>query len=131
MNDRATLPESAPTYPGWKVVAATAAALAFGPSTIAVLSLGLFMRSFEAEFGWARTQVALATTIVSYVIVVVSPLQGWLADRFGARRLILWSIPAFGLGIAALALLPPVLWVYYLAWVVVPFLGVGLFRLPI
>ena len=129
MTNGAALQESAPAYPGWKVVAAAAAALAFGPSTIAVLSLGLFMRSFEAEFGWARTQVALATTIVSYVIVVVSPLQGWLADRFGARRLILASIPAFGLGIMALSLLPPVLWIYYLAWIVIPFLGVGLFPL--
>ncbi len=121
--------ETDATYPGWRVVAASAAALAFGPSTIAVLSLGLFMGSFQREFGWPRTEVALATTIVSYVIVVVSPLQGWLIDRFGARRIIMWSIPAFGLGVAALSQLPPVHWIYYTAWVVIPFLGIGLFPL--
>jgi MFS family permease len=116
-------------YAGWRVVAASALALAFGPSTIAVLSLGLFMRSMEHEFGWPRTQVAMATTIVSWMIVVTSPLQGWLVDRFGARRVILCSIPAFGVGVAALSLLPPVLWVYYAAWVIIPVLGLGLFPL--
>ncbi|MEO6185769.1 MAG: MFS transporter [Steroidobacteraceae bacterium] len=121
--------ETSSRYRGWRVVAASAAALAFGPSTIAVLSLGLFMRSFEQEFGWSRTQVAIATTIVSYMIVLVSPLQGWLIDRYGSRRVILCSIPAFGTGICALALLPPVLWMYYAAWVIIPILGVGVFPL--
>jgi MFS family permease len=127
--DKRGYAETDARYLGWRVVAASAAALAFGPSTIAVLSLGLFMGSFQREFGWPRTEVALATTIVSYVIVVVSPLQGWLIDRFGARRIILWSIPAFGLGVAALSQLQPVHWMYYAAWVAIPFLGVGLFPL--
>lgn len=121
--------EASVGYRGWKVVAASALALSFGPSTIAVLSLGLFMRSMEHEFGWPRTQVAMATTIVSYMIVLISPVQGWLVDRLGARRVILWSIPAFGAGVAALAWLPPVLWVYYTAWAVIPVLGLGLFPL--
>lgn len=124
-----TIKETSARYDGWRVVWASAAALAFGPSTIAVLSLGLFMRPLEQEFGWSRTQVAIATTIVSYMIVLVSPVQGWLIDRFGARRVILCSIPSFGLGICALALLPPVLWIYYAAWVVIPILGVGVFPL--
>jgi MFS family permease len=116
-------------YPGWRVAAAALVALAFGPSTVAVLSLGLFMQPIESEFGWTRTDVALATTIISYMIVVVSPLQGWLIDRFGVRKVMLPSIPAFALGIGALALMPPVHWIWYAAWVVIPFLGIGLFPL--
>jgi MFS family permease len=121
--------ESTPDYPGWRVAAAALVALAFGPSTVAVLSLGLFMQPIEMEFGWTRTEVALATTIISYMIVVVSPLQGWLIDRFGVRKVMLPSIPAFAIGIAALSLMPPVHWVWYAAWVVIPFLGIGLFPL--
>jgi MFS family permease len=117
------------SYPGWTVVAAAAVALAFGPSTIAVLGLGLFMNPIESEFGWARTQVAMATTIVSYMIVVVSPLQGWLMDRFGVRRVMLPSAPVFALGIAGLALMPNSPLVYYAAWVLIPVLGLGLFPL--
>jgi MFS family permease len=112
--------ESTPGYPGWRVAAAALVALAFGPPTVAVLSLGLFMQPIEMEFGWTRTDVALATTIISYMIVVVSPLQGWLIDRFGVRNVMLPSIPAFAFGIAALSLMPPVRWVWYAAWVVQP-----------
>jgi MFS family permease len=117
------------SYQGWRVALASATALAFSPSTVAVLSLGLFMRPLEAEFHWTRTEVALATTIISYTVAVVSPLQGYLIDRFGARRVMIPSIPAFALGVAALSLLPPVHWIYYLAWVVIPLLGIGLFPL--
>lgn len=121
--------ERSVAYGGWGAALGSAAALAFGPSTIAVLGLGLFIRPIQAEFHWARTEVALATTIVSYMIVLASPLQGWLVDRFGARRILLPSIPLFALGIAALSLLPPVHWIYYGAWVVLPLIGIGLFPL--
>ena len=117
------------SYLGWRVVLASMIALAFGPSTVAVMNFGLFIRPLEAAFRWPRTDVALATTIVSYMIVVISPLQGYLIDRFGARRVILPSIPAFALGIGALYLMPAVHWIYYAAWVIIPFLGVGLFPL--
>src|SRR5690606_7028727 len=75
--------------------------LAFGPSVIAVLAISPFIPPIEAEFGWSRVQVSLAVTIVSYMIVLVSPLQGYLVDRFGPRRVVLTSIPLFALGLAA------------------------------
>jgi MFS family permease len=121
--------ESRPDYYGWRVVAASLIALTFGPSTIAVMNFGLFIPPIEAEFSWSRTQVALATTIISYMIVVISPLQGYLVDYFGTRRVILCSIPAFALGVGALYVLPSSLWVFYAAWVVIPLLGIGLFPL--
>jgi MFS family permease len=75
--------------------------LAFGPSVIAVLAISPFIPSIEAEFGWSRVEVSFAVTIVSYMIVLVSPLQGLLVDRFGPRRVALTSIPLFALGLAA------------------------------
>ena len=67
--------------------------LAFGPSVIAILAISPFIPPIEAEFGWSRVQVSLAATIVSYMVVFVSPLQGFLVDRFGPRKVILTSIP--------------------------------------
>jgi hypothetical protein len=66
----------------WTTIAAMIG-LSFGPSTIAVLSFGVFIRPIEMEFGWTRTQVSLASMIISCMIVLVSPLQGILTDRFG------------------------------------------------
>ena len=103
--------------------------LAFGPSVIAILAISPFIPPIEAEFGWSRVQVSLAATIVSYMVVFVSPLQGFLVDRFGPRKVILTSIPLFALGLASLYKLPDSLPVYYTIWVLIPVLGIGLWPL--
>lgn len=121
--------ENNPSYRGWAVALASMVALMFGPSTIAVLSFGLFIRPLEAEFGWSRTDIALASTFVSYTIMIISPLHGYLTDRFGARRIILPCVPLFAIGVSAMYFLPPVHAIYYAAWVLLPVLGIGLFPL--
>ncbi|GJI87599.1 MFS transporter [Duganella hordei] len=121
--------EDRAAYPGWLVAVASMVALIFGPSTIAVLSFGLFIRPLEQEFGWSRTEIALASTFISYTIMLISPLHGYLTDRFGPRKVILPCIPLFGLGLAMLYFLPPVHAIYYAAWILLPILGIGLFPL--
>ncbi len=103
--------------------------LALGPSVIAVLTISAYIQPIEQEFGWSRVQVSFAFTIVAYMIVLVSPLQGYCVDRFGARRTVLTSIPLFGLSLAALYFTPPNLAVYYLLWALVPVFGLGLWPL--
>lgn len=103
--------------------------LAFGPSVIAILAISPFIVPIETEFGWSRVQVSLAATIVSYMVVIVSPLQGLLVDRFGPRRVILTSIPLFALGLACLFVLPDSLAVYYTLWALIPLLSIGLWPL--
>lgn len=103
--------------------------LAFGPSVIAVLAISPFIPSIEAEFGWSRVEVSVAVTIVSYMIVLVSPLQGLLVDRFGPRRVVLTSIPLFALGLAGFYFQQDDLLAFYLLWALIPVLSVGLWPL--
>ena len=77
---------------GIMTTAGSTIGLAFGPSVIAVLTVSPFLQPIEQEFGWTRVQSSLAITIVSYMVVLMSPLQGFLTDRFGPRRVILTSI---------------------------------------
>jgi MFS family permease len=126
------LPEAHPgemslIYRGWLVCAGSMIALMFGPSTVAVLSLGIFIQPISVDFGWSRTQVALASTFVSYTVMLISPVQGYLVDRFGPRRIILPCIPLFALAIASLYFLPPIPWVYYAAWIAIAAVGFGIF----
>jgi len=100
--------------------------LAFGPSVISTLTSGAYIPSIEKEFGWTRVEVSFAFSIVAYMVVAMSPLQGFLADRFGPRRVILTSIPLFGASLAALYFTPPNLFIYYVLWGLTPVLGVGL-----
>jgi MFS family permease len=63
------------------------------------------------------------------MIVLCSPLQGLLVDRFGPRRVVLTSIPLFALSLAAIYFTPANLTVYYLLWALVPVAALGLWPL--
>lgn len=112
--------------PGWRTAFGSLIGLSFGPSVLQVMSLGVFTPYLRDEFGWGLGQISAAAMILAVMVTIVSPLQGLLVDRFGARRLILVSIPLFGFGYAALSLMSGAIWQFYLGWGLLPLLGLGL-----
>ena len=90
--------------------------LALGPSVIANLTVSAYITPIEQEFGWLRSEVSFAFSLVAYMIVVMSPLQGMLVDRFGPRRVVLTSIPLFALSLGAIYFTPSNIYVYYFLW---------------
>ncbi|MFJ8748754.1 MFS transporter [Streptomyces sp. NPDC102441] len=111
---------------GWRTAIASALGLACGPSVLAVMGFGAFIVPLDREFGWGVPAIALASSILSVVVMLISPLQGLLVDRFGGRRLVLYSSPLFGLSLMAMYFLPDNLAVFYVAWAVIPICGLGL-----
>jgi MFS family permease len=103
--------------------------LALGPSVLANLTVGAYISPIEQEFGWLRSDVSFAFSLVAYMIVVVSPVQGMLVDRFGPRRVVLTSIPLFALSLAAIYFTPANIYMFYLLWALVPIAGLGLWPL--
>ncbi|MEP7311225.1 MAG: MFS transporter [Pseudomonadota bacterium] len=111
---------------GWIVALAAMFCLTFGPSALLVTGFGVFVRPVAQEFNWSIGQVSFAVSLIALTVMVISPLQGILLDRFGVRRVVLTSIPCFVLGLMAMNWLPRNLQVYYLAWVTLPILAIGL-----
>jgi MFS family permease len=111
---------------GWATVFGSFVCMMFSPSTMAMLSFGIFTPYLIESFGWSVRQVSLAATFISLATIVAVLIQGVVVDRVGSRRLILWSAPAFGLGYGMFAFQTGALWQFYLGWVLVPLLGVGL-----
>jgi MFS family permease len=103
--------------------------LALGPSVLANLTVTAYITPIEQEFGWLRSDISFAFSLVAYMIVAVSPIQGMLVDRYGPRRVLLTSIPLFALSLAALYFTPANLYVFYLLWALVPIAGMGLWPL--
>lgn len=103
--------------------------LALGPSVLANLTVTAYITPIEQEFGWLRSDVSFAFSLVAYMIVAVSPIQGMLVDRYGPRRVVLTSIPLFALSLAALFFTPNNIYIYYLLWALVPIAGLGLWPL--
>jgi MFS family permease len=112
---------------GWVVVgvSATVNSLAWSVrSTFAVFYVALL-----SEFAWRRGEAALGYSLSWLLLLVCSPLAGWLYDRWGARLL----VPAGGLLLGlALVLTGRVttLWQYYLALGVLGGAGIACIQVP-
>ncbi len=122
-------PPSEATRNGILTTLGATVGLAFGPSVIANLTVSAYITPIEQEFGWLRSDVSFAFSLVAYMIVIMSPLQGFLVDRYGPRRVVLTSIPLFALSLAAVYFTPSNMYIYYLLWAIVPIAALGLWPL--
>lgn len=111
---------------GWRTAIGSMICLIVGPSVIASLGFGVFNPYLREAFGWSVADVGWGVSIMAVMVTIVAPLSGILVDRIGARRLILICIPLFGAGFAAMSQFTGALWQFYLAWFLLPVLGVGL-----
>ncbi len=82
---------------GWWIVAAAC--------VIQSLNQGLLGQGFtvyflplQAEFGWSRALLASGYSLSHVESGILGPLEGWLADRFGPRRVVLIGILLLGAG---------------------------------
>jgi MFS family permease len=110
---------------GWAVVVAGMIGLGLGLSPLPFYTIGMFAPELAKAFGWTFTQMMTSVTVQSLVVVASGPAAGFALDRFGARRVALWSMPLFGLAYMSLALANGSLWLYYAQWVVMSIVGAG------
>lgn len=113
-------------HPGWQSAFASMICLTTSPAVLAPICFGIFTPYFKDAFGWTEGHIGWGIAVMSISIMLGSLLSGPLIDRFGVRRLILVCIPLFGLAFACMGLQSGALWQYYLAWIIVPAFGIGL-----
>ena len=60
--------------------------------------LGTFLVALQTEFGWSRTVLSGAFSLSRAQGAVIGPIEGWLIDKVGNRRMILFGylLMAFG-----------------------------------
>jgi MFS family permease len=75
--------------------------------------VGTMMKPLGSAYGWTRGEVAMALTVASFLSPLTNPAIGWLADRFGPRRIALIGVPLFGISFSLLSLTGPQLWTWY------------------
>ncbi len=115
---------------GWKVLIVSVLGVAFGASPIPFNVIGFTVDPLMNEFGWSRTQILVPITIFGVIASLLAPAFGWMADRYGVRRVALLSLAAFGAAFAAIALTPKTnaastLYIYYGLWVLIGLVGIG------
>ena len=80
-----------------------------GASLILALSLGirhgfgLFLSPMSGEYGWGREVFAFAIALQNLIWGLAQPITGAVADRFGARRVIIGGGLLYAAGLALMA----------------------------
>jgi MFS family permease len=110
---------------GWVIVGAVALLLAIAMGQL-VNGLSVFFLPFEAEFGWARADIALINSIGLIGLAIGGVLMGSVADRAPIRLVALAGAIAVG-GAVCLAAAADQLWQFYGIFLVAGIFGAGLF----
>ena len=89
-------------YGWWIVLACSLIGLYVGG--IIFFGFTAFFEPIREEFGWSYAQISLAISLRGLEMGVFAPVVGFLVDRFGARKLILWGTITLGFGLILLSL---------------------------
>ena len=87
-------------------------------------AMAIWSVALESHFGWSRGQLGLALTFTRIEGGLMGPLEGYLTDRLGARRMVLIGLLILGVGFLAFAGVRN-LWMFYVAFIIMA-LGQGL-----
>lgn len=112
---------------GWVIVGMGLVVWILEPGMFA--SFGVFFKPIASELGWTRSMVAGAISLSSLSMGVLAPFSGALADRYGARRLVMTSGVLTGVAYALLSV-TQTLWQFYAFYILLG-LGMGISFAPI
>ena len=116
-------------YAGWWMAVA-ASLVSFAGVAFFNPVLGALVPALQEQFGWSVAAIAAAMTIGTVAAAVIAPIIGPLADRYGARWMLVGSV---ALMVALLALLAFIneLWQLWLLYGLGRAIGVGIVDLVV
>lgn len=87
-------------------------------------AMGLWFVALESAFGWNRAQMSLAFSLTRIEGGIMGPIEGYLVDRIGPRRIIFIGLLIIAVGFFVLSRVTS-LWMFYLSFLIMA-LGNGL-----
>ena len=108
-----------PFFYGWVIVVSGAGSMALG-SALLFHAFGAYVVLLQDEFSWSRTTLALAFAMQRVESGLLGPVDGWLVDRFGPRKMMLVGVVIFGIGFMIFSQLQT-LFGFYVAFLVMAF----------
>ena len=101
-------------YYGWWVVGVAFLSLFISGMTNG-FTFSIFLPAMNAELGWSRSTIVVASSLASIVGALTSPLLGRFADKRGTRLLLVFMVLSMALGftLSGLSRSP---WQFFLAY---------------
>ncbi len=110
---------------GWTIIIVAAIGMACGLSAIPIYSMGTFTKPLTEAFGFERAQANGIYTAFTIGNLVAAPILGLLIDRYGVRKVGIFSVIGTALGYAAMGLIANSLWGFYIIAFLTAVFGVG------
>jgi len=110
---------------GWPVVLSSMLGIGLGLSPLPFYTTGVIAPFLMKAFGWKIGQIMAGITVTTAVVLFAGPAAGFLAVRFGARKVALTSLVLFSLTFMAFSLSNGALTLYYATWAMAALLGAG------
>jgi len=87
---------------GWWIVLACSL-IGFYVGGVIFYGFTAFFEPIREEFGWSYTQISFAASLRGLEMGIFAPFVGFIADRFGSRKLIFWGTITVGFGLILLS----------------------------
>ena len=110
---------------GWPVVLSSMLGIGLGLSPLPFYTTGVIAPFLIKAFGWKIGQIMGGITVTTAVVLFAGPAAGFLAVRYGARKVALTSLVLFSLTFMAFSLSNGSLTLYYATWAMAALLGAG------
>lgn len=93
----------------WSIVVASLIGMIVGPGTAVIFTVNAFLVPVTTELGWSRGLFSSGLLASAVASPIMTPLFGWLMDRYGIHKIALPAATAYALALASFALLTPTL----------------------
>lgn len=109
----------------WRALAGCTMAAAIGTIGLQAYTSGAFTAALAGQGLYTRTELSVATLILSVTVAITAPLAGMAMDRFGALRIITFAVIGEAACFALLAVIPVSFALFAGVMLLMALLGVG------
>jgi MFS family permease len=110
---------------GWRVLVVSVMGVTCGITAVPIYTIGAFVGPLEDAYGWSRGAIMSATVFAYLALIFAGPVAGGLTDRYGPRRVAIWSVFGIAAAVGSASVLASSLWGLYVAYALIGILGAG------
>ena len=89
----------------WRTLIGATLGIAVGLAALPFYTAGVFVKAFEQDFGWTRSQLSFVSLVGTLTIILCAPMAGYVVDRFGVRSPAAVSLAALAAGFMSLSMM--------------------------
>ena len=83
-------------YYGWIIVTGSGSTM-FVRNAAATLTIAVFVYPMSEDLGWSRTLIVGASSLAGILSVFISPLSGYLIQKYGSKKTLFFSVSLLGI----------------------------------